>query len=180
MEQVKDCLDQENLRYKYQEVDIPWLKARPMSRKARAAEKQAAKKKSASTTGFPKILDKEIQVVVKRPKKSRSRKDKEDEEEILEINGIELERDTYVKFDVYINAEDEIGPDKSEFAGSFVNVPHKHGKTKKKLNTCLRLGISDLLEDLDADDDDDVLVTLVPKQGKGVVSIEGIKIVFAS
>ncbi|KAF8409312.1 hypothetical protein HHK36_005386 [Tetracentron sinense] len=96
--------------------------------------------------------------------------------------GIELARDTFVKFDIYINDEDDKGssPDTAEFAGSFVNVPHKHGKKNEKLKTCLRLGITDLLEDLEAEDDETVVVTLVPRQGKGVVTIGGIKIEFGS
>ncbi|KAF5183700.1 Polyphenol oxidase protein [Thalictrum thalictroides] len=64
-------------------------------------------------------------------------------------------------------------PTKSQFAGSFVNVPHKHGM---KMNTFLRLEITDLVEDIGAEDDDKVMVSLVPRQGKDV-SIQGIKIV---
>ena len=97
------------------------------------------------------------------------------------IEGIEVPRDVFAKFDVFINDEDEAtsGPDKTEFAGSFVNVPHKH-KHHKKIKTRLRLGISELLEDLDAEDDEGVLVTLVPKYGSGDVIIGGVKIEFDS
>jgi len=93
------------------------------------------------------------------------------------IEEIEFDRDVAVKFDVYINDEDDSpsGPDKTEFAGSFVNVPHKH-KHRKKMNTSLTLGITDLLEDLEAEDDDTVIVTLVPRYGKGLATIGGIKI----
>ncbi|KAL6990767.1 catechol oxidase [Sarracenia purpurea var. burkii] len=54
---------------------------------------------------------------------------------------IEVERDVFVKFDVFVNDEEEAksGPKKSEFAGSFVNVPHKH-KHHTKIKTRLRLG----------------------------------------
>ncbi|KAI3846793.1 hypothetical protein MKX03_028309 [Papaver bracteatum] len=179
---IKDCLEQENLRYKYQNVEIPWIQAKPKTPKARKVEKKVAKKKSVGTTEFPIILDKTVQVLVKRPKtKSRSKKEKEDKEEILIISGIELERGALIKFDVFINDEDEVGPESSEFAGSFTNVPHKHGKKDKKIKTCLKLGITDILEDLDAEDDDDVLVTIVPRDSgreKEVVTIEGIEIEF--
>ncbi|KAI3859225.1 hypothetical protein MKX03_034629 [Papaver bracteatum] len=180
----KDCLEQENLRYKYQDVEIPWLQSKPAPPKRRAAEKKAAKKQAASKTGFPIVLDKPVQVLVKRPKtKSRSKKEKEDREEILVISGIELDRSAIVKFDVYINDEDETGPESSEFAGSFTNVPHKHGKKNKKIKTGLRLGITEVLEDLEAEDDEDIVVTIVPKdsgRAKEVVTIEGIEIEFGS
>ncbi|XP_059440002.1 polyphenol oxidase, chloroplastic-like [Corylus avellana] len=184
---VKDCLDQSKLGYKYQDVDIPWLKSKPTPRKSKL--KKVAKflhlghgdvalaAETSPSVKFPFVLDKAISTVVARPRKSRSRKEKDDEEEVLVIGGIEFERDAPLKFDVYINDEDDVpsGPDKSEFAGSFVNVPHKH-KHGKKLNTYLRLGISDLLEDLEAEDDDTVVVTLVPRYGKGLATIGGIKI----
>lgn len=122
--------------------------------------------------------------MVARPKKSRSTKEKDDEEEILLIEGIEVNRDSFVKFDVFINDEDEkvIRPGNSEFAGSFVNVPHKHkhGGGKNKTKTCLRLGISELLEDLGAEDDDGIVVTLVPRSGAGKVTVGGAKIEFDS
>ncbi|KAF6163126.1 hypothetical protein GIB67_024990 [Kingdonia uniflora] len=181
---VKDCINQKNLRYVYQEVEIPWVKSRPSprAREVKKPIKDLVEKVKKKIKGeFPKTLDKTITVIVPRPKKSRSKKEKDDEEEILVIKDIELDRDTVVKFDVFINDEDEatLNPQKSEFAGSFVNVPHKHGK-KKKLRTDLKLGITDLLEELDAEDDDDVVVTIVPRQGTETVTIGGIKIVFAS
>ncbi|KAJ0836553.1 putative catechol oxidase [Helianthus annuus] len=99
--------------------------------------------------------------------------------EILVIEGIEVKRDEFVKFDVFVNDEDDgmnATADKTEFAGSFVNVPHKHHKHGKSAKTRLRFGISELLDDLKANDDDNVLVTLVPKNGAGEISIKGIKI----
>ncbi|KAF8411178.1 hypothetical protein HHK36_003721 [Tetracentron sinense] len=192
---VRDCLDQSNLRYKYQEVDIPWLKSKPTPRNTKAVraakKKVSAKKKkedtSTFTSKFPITLDSVVRVIVQRPKKTkRTTKEKEEEEEILVLEGIELKRDAFVKFDIYINDEDEKDqskPDKTEFAGSFVNIPHhhKHGTTDLQLKTSMRMGITDLLEDLDAEDDETVVVTLVPRQGdKGVVTIAGISIELAS
>nr|6ELV_A Chain A, Polyphenol oxidase, chloroplastic [Malus domestica] len=140
----------------------------------------ASSSKVVAGTEFPISLGSKISTVVKRPKqKKRSKKAKEDEEEILVIEGIEFDRDVAVKFDVYVNDVDDLpsGPDKTEFAGSFVSVPHSH-KHKKKMNTILRLGLTDLLEEIEAEDDDSVVVTLVPKFG--AVKIGGIKIEFAS
>lgn len=126
-------------------------------------------------TDFPIALTEAITVLVPRLKKGRSKAEKEEEEEILVIEGIDYDRNSAVKFDVYVNDEDETGPDKSEFAGSFVTVPH-NTKNKERTNTKLKLGISELLEDVGADNDESVLVTLVPKAG--VVKVGGVKIVY--
>ena len=85
-----------------------------------------------------------------------------------------------MKFDVYINDEDDVayGPSKAEFVGSFVSVAHKHKHKHKKMKTNLRLGISELLKNLGAEDDEHVLRTLVPKFGKGHVTVRGITIEF--
>lgn len=76
--------------------------------------------------------------------------------------------------------EDEAtnGADKTEFAETFVNVPHQHHHKlgKKVTKTSQRFGLNELLEDLGAEDDDNVLVTLVPRQGRGHVKIGSIKI----
>nr|GMD38301.1 polyphenol oxidase I, chloroplastic-like [Ipomoea batatas]GME10836.1 polyphenol oxidase I, chloroplastic-like [Ipomoea batatas] len=87
----------------------------------------------------------------------------------------------YAKFDVYLNDEDEpeAGKEKAEYAGSFAHLPHKHTGSKK-IRTSLSLGLNEPLEDLGAEDDDAVLVTLAPKVGGGVVTVENIKIVYGS
>ncbi|XP_022927080.1 polyphenol oxidase, chloroplastic-like [Cucurbita moschata] len=167
---VRDCLDTKKLGYVYQDVELPWLQTRPMPRGARKAARHPKMK-------FPVTLKSAISTEVKRAKKSRSKKEKEEEEEILVIEGIKLDPNMLVKFDIYINDEDEKEnrADITEFAGSFVNVPHKHGHNKK-VKTGLRLGITELLEDLGADGDDSIIVTLVPRLGAGLVSIAKIKI----
>lgn len=181
---VRDCLDNTKLGYTYQDVDIPWLNSRPTPRvssvlrklkklgKANAADAQSPR------DVFPAKLDRALKVMVKRPKKKRSRKEKDELEEILVIKGIEVDRDVYVKFDVYINDEDDevTTAANTEFAGSFVNVPHKH-KNAKKIKTQLRLSITDIMEDLDAEDDEHVLVTLVPTSNGDAVTVHDIKIV---
>ena len=57
-------------------------------------------------------------------------------------------------------------------------MPHKHKHKHTKMKTKLKLGITELLEVLDAEGDEHVLVTLVPKFGKGHVMVGGIKIEF--
>nr|KYP38873.1 hypothetical protein KK1_039854 [Cajanus cajan] len=174
---VKDSLDTKKLGYVYQDVDIPWLKNKPKPRRPKA---QAAETTSKSVQ-FPLALNSKVSTIVKRPKLSRSTKEKEEEEEVLVVDGIEFDRDEAVKFDVFVNDEDDkvVGPNNTEFAGSFVSLPHSHGNMNKKTKTCLRLALTDLLEELEAEDDDSIVVTLVPKYGKGIV-IKDIKIEFAS
>ncbi|KAL8112993.1 polyphenol oxidase, chloroplastic-like [Apium graveolens] len=182
---VGDSLDSKKLGYVYQDVPLAWTGSRPTPRLKRVLNK-LKKSDVANAAEFPMVkdvfpikLDKVVKVLVHRPKKNRTKKEKENEEEILVIEGIEVERDAFVKFDVFINDEDEAASaaDKTEFAGSFVNVPHKH-KHGKNIKTRLRLALTDLLEDLGAEDDDNVLVTLVPKPGStGAVKIKSMKIV---
>ncbi|CAH1415798.1 unnamed protein product [Lactuca virosa] len=178
---VRDCVDSKNMNYVYQDVELPWLESKPVPRLQRASrniKKRAHERIPFAKDVFPASLDKVIKVLVPRPKKSRTKKHKEEEEEILVIEGIEVKRDEFVKFDVLVNDEDDgtrATAAKTEFAGSFVSVPHMH-KHEKNGKTRLRLGITDLLEDLKAEDDDNVLVTLVPKTSGGDISIGGIKI----
>ncbi|KAL5978416.1 hypothetical protein ACLOJK_029533 [Asimina triloba] len=130
---------------------------------------------------FPRPLDSVIRTHVRRPKKSRSKAEKEAEEEVLVIEQIQLPREAAVKFDVYINnpASAPLPPkDSAEFVGSFVSVPQTRSRAqnRSRLNTYLRLGITDCIEDLGADADDEVEVTLVPRLGTDAVTIGGIKI----
>ncbi|KAJ7946950.1 Polyphenol oxidase [Quillaja saponaria] len=173
---VKDSLDHTNLGYDYEKVDIPWLAAKPTPRKIEL-------KLMNKTMKFPKVLSTKFSSVVKRPGKSRSKKEKEEEEEILIVEMIELEMtDEFVKFDVYVNdaVDSESGPNKTEFAGSFVNLPHAYvhkGGTNYR-TSLFRVGITELMEELEVDNDDTLMVTLVPKSG--IVTIGGIKIEYGS
>ncbi|KAM2831057.1 hypothetical protein PS2_036533 [Malus domestica] len=109
---------------------------------------------------LPIALDSVVSVIVPRPRRSRSKKDKEEEEEVL--------------FDVHVNDDEDLlsPPDMSEFAGSLVYLP----QFQKKVKTSLHLGITDLLEDLGADDDGSIMVTLVPRNVQRPVTIGRVKI----
>ena len=180
---VKDCLYTNQLGYDYQRVDVPWLKSKPVPRAPRSgiAKKSIGKVKQAKEVSFPVKLNKTVKVLVPRPKKSRSKKEKEEKEEILIVQGITYDSEKYVKFDVYVNDEDDddvTAPDQTEFAGSFAQLPHKHkGKTMSKTN--FRAGLTELLEELEADDDDNVLVTIIPRSGSEDITIDAIKIIYA-
>nr|GME18262.1 polyphenol oxidase, chloroplastic-like [Ipomoea batatas] len=184
---VRDCLDSRNLGYVYQDVATPWLNSRPTPRRSRILSKakklveaKAADAAPAPEDVFPATLEKAVRVMVRRPNRKRSKKQKEEIEEILVIEGIELDRDAFAKFDVLINDghdEAEVTAQNTEFAGSFVNVPHRQHKQGKKIKTKLRLAITEVLEDLDCEDDEHLLVTLVPRRGSGAMKIGGVKIV---
>ncbi|CAL9124849.1 unnamed protein product, partial [Musa acuminata var. zebrina] len=179
---VKDCLKTRWLRYKYEDVEIPWVKARPTPKLTKARKAASGSLKPTAEAQFPVTLESPVSATLKRPKVGRSRKEKEEEEEVLIVEGIEFDRDQFIKFDVIVNATegDGITPADSEFAGSFVNAPHRHRhlKEENKGTTRLCLGITDLLEDIGGEADDGVLVTIVPKAGKGKVSVGGLRIDF--
>ncbi|KAI3895320.1 hypothetical protein MKX03_035821 [Papaver bracteatum] len=177
---VKDCLEHENLGYTYQDVEIPWLQTKPKAPTGKKVDKNAVGK-----TEYPITLDKTVQVLVKRPvTKKRSKKEKEDKEEMLIISGIELNRCVRVRFDVFINYDGEVGLDSC--AGSFTNLPRAHGDKDgngEKLKTPLKLALTDILEDLDAEDDEYIVVTVVPRGSteygmEQVVTIDDIQIQF--
>ncbi|KAJ8627821.1 hypothetical protein MRB53_021128 [Persea americana] len=125
---------------------------------------------------FPCVLDSVVKATVKRPKKA-----KRGEEEVLVVDGIEVFNNVPVKFDVLINVADwrTCGPGSSEFAGSFVHVPRKPWDPEGKVKTRLRLGITDLLEQIGADRDDEFTVTFVPRAGN-YVRVGGVRIEYSS
>ncbi|GAU42128.1 hypothetical protein TSUD_351020 [Trifolium subterraneum] len=177
---IKDSVDERKLGYVYQDfVVIPWINSKPKpSRRVQSKDDKdkllAQRPLRKFVDKFPIVLDSGVSTIVKRRKKSRSLKQKEDEEEILLIDGIEFDDNIEVKFDVFVNDDDDkvIGPENTEFAGTFVSLLHAHNhgnnkKKKKKIVTCLTLGLTDLLEDLKADDDDSIVVTLIPRYGDG-------------
>ena len=164
---VKDCLDTNKLRYGYQDVDMQWMNSKPTPRKSKLKKFVPV---PPATDEPPFSLDQVSCTLVHRIKNKRI-----EQEEVLEINGIQFV-DERLKFDVYINENEpsKSGPGKTEFAGSFVRIPHKH--SHGKVNVCLQIGISELLKDLGAEEDESVLVTLYRRYGKSKVRIEEIKI----
>ncbi|KAK7374177.1 hypothetical protein VNO80_07603 [Phaseolus coccineus] len=175
---VRDCIDTKNLGYVYQDVDLAWLRTPPTSRKSKLLRQtKKAQVRSWKPRKFPLVLDSITSVIVKRQKKLRSKEEKEEVEEVLVIEGIEFGSDKFVKFDIHVDDDEDrlSNPDETEFVGSFVNLYHGHGH---KISTSFKVGISKVLENFEAEEDDDLLVTLVPKVGKGDVIIRSIKIEF--
>nr|ACJ76786.1 tyrosinase polyphenol oxidase [Argemone mexicana] len=197
---IRDVLDMSKLRYTYEKVDNVWLNAKPKPSVPPKIARQILKMRenenpfldsSNQAIVLPELglngkrLDTTIRVKVHRPKTHRSKIEKEEEEEVLVVYGIEIKKDMYVKFDVYVNAVDEtiIGPESREFAGTFVNmkrgvrlIMNKEDLIVKR-KTVLKLGISELLEDLEAEGGESIWVTLVPRGGTGInTTIDGVRI----
>ncbi|KAK1326262.1 Aureusidin synthase [Acorus calamus] len=184
---VRDCLDMSKLRYRYEEVKHPWLNAKPKPTNPPSAARNTLRRSiDFGPTG--RTLDATLRTSVRRPRPHRTKKEMEKEEEVLVVHGIDIKKDMYVKFDVYVNAVDEArtleyGPEAREFAGTFVNVRHgvrlvrREGDSQMKTKSTLKLGISELLADLEADEDESILVTIVPRGGTGVnTTVDGVRI----
>ncbi|EFJ28161.1 hypothetical protein SELMODRAFT_94153 [Selaginella moellendorffii] len=157
---VRDALKTEQLGYRYQDIHNAWVTARP-STVAGAKSKPLV---SASPDSPPTAAADVIEEF--------------GEAEILVIQGVELDYNKATKFDVYINypnANENTSVNVVEFAGTFVNVPDSAGKGHI-METEMRLGISDTLEQLGLEDADYIVVTLVPRGSSGPVTFKGFKI----
>lgn len=176
---MKDCFNPIKLKYSYEEVELPWteLGIRKKLVKVKATAKTLSLIKVSEFGSDPKTLDKAtIRVLVARPKKSRSKTEKEDAVEVLIISGIQAPIFEPSRFDVYITTPyqgDLVAPSLGEFAGSFVKLPH-HGSGKdtsatKTKKSKLKLGINNLLEDIDAEAAENLVVSLVPRLGPVIV-----------
>lgn len=169
---VKDCLNTSALGYTYDDVPIAWLDetlAAPFKTFIKRGGSKTSKKVS-----FPLDLKSTENVKIKRTIKNRSKTEKELSEEVVVIEGIELNYEKFVMFDVYINPSDAvIQTDLSNFATSFVDVPHEGSSDVK---SSIFVGLTDILEYIRADGDDDIVITLVPREGN--VKIGGLTIDF--
>ncbi|KAJ4850404.1 hypothetical protein Tsubulata_007061 [Turnera subulata] len=195
---VGDVLDATKLGYGYEGVDIsPWLNARPKPSVPPKIARHILKKREvkhslqpqsnhigSGPNGTGRSLGTGLTIRVSRPRIHRSKKDKEKEEEVLVVHGIDVKVDVFVKFDVYVNVVNEtiIGPRFSEFAGTFVHIPSGvklagQSNDAERRKTDLKLGIAEILEDLEAEGDENIWVTLLPRSQSCVnTTVDGIRI----
>ncbi|ONK71049.1 uncharacterized protein A4U43_C04F4180 [Asparagus officinalis] len=119
-----------------------WLQA------CQAGPKRVEKPEATEDVSLPVRLESPVTVEVKRLRVMRSEEEKEREEEVLVVDDIESMKSEKVKFDVYVNAcpgnEEGIGPESTHFAGSFVRLGMRLGRSEM-MRTRLRLGIGELL-----------------------------------
>ncbi|KAK9757491.1 hypothetical protein RND81_01G165900 [Saponaria officinalis] len=179
---VRDCLDSKQLGYIYQDVEIPWLNSRPTPSNTRLATSSSLQNNMWTTT-FPKKIDSTIRTQVTRPQKSRSCKQKEDEEEVLVIKFELPKMEEFVKFDVYINEQNDnpgkLTRLKTKYAGSFANMPIRRMR-ENMMNITFTLGLTDLIDDLGVDDVDNLEVVLVPRAKSDVITVNEISINYIS
>ncbi|KAF3336398.1 polyphenol oxidase [Carex littledalei] len=183
---VKDCLTPAKLRYTYEEVPMPWMGSLNVQKTKETRRKQDLNLLRISEFGTqPRELGTTpLRVMVPRPKKNRKKKDKDENVELLQIKDIQVESHGPARFDVFVTApyRDLAVPDFGEFAGSFVKLPHKlkmeegnNGVEKHKgKKTSLKLSLTALLEDIEGEDADNLVVTIVPAVGN--ITIGGIQI----
>ncbi|XP_071727143.1 polyphenol oxidase, chloroplastic-like [Rutidosis leptorrhynchoides] len=176
-----DCVDIEVMGYTYADSDIsPWLNysSTPHAAGSNIAADSIGKVKKVDELKFPLSIAETVKFLVKRPAVNRSHKEKKGTREILMINGIEFDGSAGFKFDVLIDDVDDgtpINASDSEFAGTFEQLQHGVGGSMK-MTTGAMFGITGLLEELKADGDEYILVTIVPNYGCEKVTIGDVKI----
>ncbi|MCD7450218.1 hypothetical protein HAX54_004515 [Datura stramonium] len=181
---VEDCINNEKLGYKYEEVPIPWKNFRPVPRKQKV-KKLKAKSVKAATKVFPSRLNKTLSFSIKRPKISRTSEDKEIEEELLVFKDMTFDENEYIRFDVFMNEDEGVKAkvlDRAEYVGSFANLPHMHDgaaggqNTTSSIPASMSLAITEILEDLGLEDEEDIVVVLVPHSGGKQITIGSVEI----
>ncbi|KAL8512338.1 hypothetical protein ACS0TY_018714 [Phlomoides rotata] len=167
---VGDSIDHKRMGYEFEKVDIPWLNYKPSKKAGKVKIQTLAKDVETADKLFPLTLKEITRVLVPKPTKGKA-------DEVLVLENIVTDSTKFIKFDVYINDEDDKPTvmDKAEYAGTFAQVPHK---TKaKKSNGSINLKLTDIYDDIDVADDDTVVVTLIPRSNGKDVTIGGIKII---
>jgi polyphenol oxidase len=158
--------------YGYQDVGLPWLDAKPA--------KKSAVTPAPAAGALPATLGETVRVTVTRPRVSRTRKEKDEEEEVLIVEGIEIaDHFKFVKFDVLVNEpQSGAGMATDYCAGSVALTPHMVRQNKKKgsVKTVARFGVCDLMDNIGADGDKTVVVSLVPRCGGELVTVGGVSI----
>ncbi|KAL3821317.1 hypothetical protein ACJIZ3_007222 [Penstemon smallii] len=171
---VKDCLDNLRMGYDYERIDLPWLDYRPPPQTAGAKINRTRTNAPLAETIFPLKVDKIVRFRVPKTVKGKDR-------ELLVLENITVDTTKFLKVDVFVNDEDDnvTELDKAAYAGTYAHVPHKTSTTNRMATTSIQLKLIELYDDMDiaADDDDEIVVTLVPRhQGEGM-TIGGIKII---
>nr|ALG05139.1 polyphenol oxidase [Sinopodophyllum hexandrum] len=179
---VKDCLKTQDLRFTYSSEKLQWKDISKKCKKVKAKTKSAGVSVQLNPVdefgSQPRVLTENIRAIVTRPKISRTKDEKEDATEVILIDGIQVAHGEPARFDVYVTKPIEglVGPDLGDLAGSFVKVPHTHGAkdNQSEQSSGLELGINNLLEEIEAEDSDKLVVTLVPRMGE--VTVGGVRV----
>ncbi|GLJ28485.1 hypothetical protein SUGI_0560350 [Cryptomeria japonica] len=171
---ASDCYDISKLKYQYQDRELPWLN------KGRSLKKAGTAVPKPKTSTFEKVVDDKAKNLfspltfkVERPNKRPGK----GQLEVLKIEGVETDRKAFAAFEIFINypgANSSTSFNNPHYAGCFTSIGH--GKmtegSMKSMTTkeSFKIGISETLEDLGIDNDDEIVVTLVPKSAKDLTT----------
>nr|XP_016448022.1 PREDICTED: polyphenol oxidase E, chloroplastic-like [Nicotiana tabacum]WMP39872.1 polyphenol oxidase B [Physalis pubescens] len=178
---VRDCLDSKKMGYDYEPKATPWRNFKP-GKKTTPGKVNLRSVKPASKVFPLSNLDRAICFSIERPATSRSQQEKDEFEEVLTFKNLKYDDSKYIKFDVFVNADKTVNADdidKKEYAGSYTSLPHVHGPNSGNHAVEVqefKLAITELLEDCGLEDEDIIAVTVVPKTGGEVVSINSVLI----
>ncbi|KAG6395823.1 hypothetical protein SASPL_141952 [Salvia splendens] len=167
---VADALDYRKMGYEYEPSNIPWINYRPEQRVVPANLESLSKKAQTVKKLFPLTLNNTVRVIVPKPAKGRA-------DETLVIENIVTDSTKLVKFDVFVNDEDDKPEevDRAEYAGSFTQLPHRVKSKESSGN--LRLNLKELYENINIADHKSVVITIVPSINGSAVTIGSVKIV---
>lgn len=102
--QVSDCLDQNKLRYTYEAVPTLWMNKLNCPPWKETKTEQPLVPVEPFGSEPRELSETALRVIVPRPKKSRSKAEKEEMVEVLLIKDIAAETEGLLRFDVYIAA----------------------------------------------------------------------------
>ncbi|KAH6785369.1 hypothetical protein C2S51_037824 [Perilla frutescens var. frutescens] len=167
---VADCVDHRKMGYEYEKIDTPWLNYKPQKKAIAAKIEDLTKGAKSAEKLFPLTLKKTTRVLVKKTAIGKV-------DEVLVLENIETDPTKLIKFDVFVNDEDDEPKelDKAEYAGSFAQLPHRVHADKSR--STINLSLKELYEDIDIGDDDTLVVTIIPRANGQDVTIGGIKII---
>ncbi|KAK8916802.1 hypothetical protein KSP39_PZI022441 [Platanthera zijinensis] len=163
---VRDVIDPRKLGYVYQDVPLKWMdiKTRVEDETSILQAQDLARPYPVGKLNFPLRLRSAAKVNVRRTA-SRG--------ETLVVSDIELDGRDYVWFDIYVSRVD--GGGRAQ-AGCFIHMERRSDK-KIPIITKMQIGIADVIKQIGAAADDQIVVTLEPKVGGDKVTVGGVSII---
>ncbi|GLJ28488.1 hypothetical protein SUGI_0560430 [Cryptomeria japonica] len=169
-----DCYDTTKLRYIYQDLELPWLKqGRSLKKAGKLIPKPKTSTFEKAVGDKAKNLSSPLTFKVERPNKSPGK----GQVEVLKIEGVETDRKVFSAFEIFINYPEATTTtpfNSPHYAGAFTTIGHGIMTEGSMMSTTtkesFKIGISETLEDLGIQNDDEILVTLVPKSSKDLAT----------
>lgn len=163
--QVRDIIDMRKLGYVYEDVPLKWMDIDTMVENETRVLGMGnfAVKDLVTYVNFPLLLSSAAKVNVTRMLGR----------EKLVVSGIELDGRDYIWFDVYVS---RVGAGKRVQAGCFIHMERRSDK-RIPVKTKMQVGITEVIQQVGAADDDRIVVFLEPKVGGDKVMIGGVAII---